>query len=476
MKSRILVLSIGSIFLAFLFFFSSCKKINESTRLGDDLVPAVDNVHTFEVALKGITRNILMIDSTQVAFSDLLALGNINDPEFGQTHANIDFTISPSTFGTYPFLKKDSVAIDSVILSLSYQGAYGDTLNNGIQTVRVFEIAQNSGFMDTLLYKFTDPSSDFATTGPQLGSATYPISKLKDSITLTRPRDTSKVANVLRIKLDNSLGERFRQYDTTNGPNGGYKNDSIFKTLFRGFALKADQAGNALSYFSLADISKTKLTVYFRTTGASKDTSSFDFYHATQGQTNYINRQNAGNYLAYLNNGAGDKIYLQSAPGSYVAIKIPDLDAFSNKVIHRAELFAAKISSTADQTFTPPSRLMLDRTNKLTPDTAFMLEQDLTTDVNGGIGFAAFGGTLRSDDTYRFNITRHVQSIVTKRQANDTLRLYAPLRTRLYNSNFKAYLPIPVIEAIAKGRVVLGGGSFADSASRLKLRIIYSDL
>jgi hypothetical protein len=474
-KSRILVLSIASGFSVFLFFFLSCNKINEATELGDGLVPAVDNVHTFEVALHAITHNILMVDSTRVGYNDLVSLGNINDPEFGQTHANVDFNISPSTFGTYPFVKKDSIAIDSVVLSLSYQGAYGDTLNNGIQTVRVFEIDQNSGFKDSA-YRFSDPSSDFATTGPELGSVTYIISKLKDSITLTRAGDTTKVANVVRIRLSNSLGERFAQYDTTNTANGGFRNDSIFRTLFRGFALKAEQAGNALSYFALADMAKTKLTVYFRTTGATKDTSSYDFHHAAQGQSNYINRQNGGNYLTYLNSGAGDKIYLQSAPGSYVAIKIPSLDVFSNKIIHRAELLALKIPSMSDDVFSPPARLILDRTNKGTPDTAFMLQLDLVTDVNGVVGFAAFGGTLRSDNSYRFNISRYIQTIVTKHEPNDTLRLYAPLRTTLFNSNFKASLTLPVIEAIAKGRVVLGGGTHSDSAMRLKLRIIYSDL
>src|SRR4029077_4071058 len=105
-----------------------------------------------------------------------------------------------------------------------------------------------------------------------------------------------------------------------------------------------------------------KLTVYFRATvGGKRDTTSFDFYHSTNGQSNYVQRQNGGNYLAYLNNGAGDKGYVQSAPGSYIAIKIPGLDAFGNKVIHRAEIVATKVPSLSDDIYTPPSRLILDR-------------------------------------------------------------------------------------------------------------------
>jgi hypothetical protein len=469
-KSRILVVSIGSIFLSSLFFLSSCKKVNQATELGDDLVPAVDNVHTFEIALSTVTDNVLFNDTTQVLYTNIVGLGDMNDPEFGHTHANIAFNISPSGFGFYPFTKPDSVAIDSVVLSLSYQGAYGDTLNDGIQTLRVFEIDPNSAFNSSTLYKYADPASDFATVGPELGSATFSIRNLQDTIPLIRGTDTSQVWNVVRIRLNNSLGDRFASYDTTNG----YKNDSLFKTLFAGLSVKADQAGNALSYFSLSDIANTKLTVYFRY--GKSDTASFDYYHITNGQANYVNRENGGNYLAYLNNVAGDKIYLQSAPGSYVGIKIPSLDAFGNKTIHRAELIATKIPSTADNVFIAPDQMMLDRKNSNTPDTAFMLEKDLVADAAGNIAFGAFGGVLKPDNTVRFNISRYVQSIITDHVPNDTLRLYAPLRTRLYNSLFKEYLDINVNRDIAKGRLVLGGGSYADSTMRLRLRIIYSDL
>lgn len=473
MKSRILVASTGAILLSSLFFLFSCKKINEATELGDDLVPAVDNIHTFEVALSTVTNNLLFNDTTEVGYSDLLALGDLNDPEFGHTHANIDFSIAPSSFGIYPFVgnNPDSLKIDSVVLSLSYHAAYGDTVNNGLQTVRVFEIDQNSGFNDTTLYKYSDPTSDFATTGAELGSKTFSIKSLKDSVTLIRGTDTTSVTNVLRIRLDNSLGERFAQYDTTNG----YKDDTSFQKLFRGFAVKADPTGNALSYFSLPDFTNTKLTVYFRY--GQSDTSSFDYYHVTtRGQANYINRENGGNYLTYLTNGGSDKIYLQSAPGSYVNIKIPSLDKLGNKTIHRAELVAVKIPSMADDIFSAPTQLMLDRKNSNKPDTVFMLENDLVTDASGNIGFNAFGGSLLPDNTVRFNISRYIQNIVTRHQSNDTLRIYAPLRTTVFNKNFNAYLPVPGIDAISKGRLVLGGGTYPDSTSRLRLRIVYSDL
>jgi hypothetical protein len=119
---------------------------------------------------------------------------------------------------------------------------------------------------------------------------------------------------------------------------------------------------------------------------------------------------------------------------------------------------------------------MLDRKNSNTPDTVFMLEKDLIVDASGTAGFSSFGGRLLPDNTVRFNISRYIQSVLTRHVANDTLRIYAPLRTKVFNSTFHDYLPLAVNGQIAKGRLVLGGGTYPDSTMRLRLRIIYSDL
>jgi len=147
-------------------------------------------------------------------------------------------------------------------------------------------------------------------------------------------------------------------------------------------------------------------------------------------------------------------------------------------VIHRAELIASVLPSVPTNIFTPPARLILDRINS-THDTAFMLQNDLVASTATGslsIDYANFGGKLETDNTYRFNISRYVQSIVTKHVSNDTLRIYAPVRTILRNTNLGQFLSVPVLNFVGAGRVVLGGGNYSDPALRLRLRIIYSDL
>ncbi|HEY0433097.1 MAG TPA: DUF4270 family protein, partial [Chitinophagaceae bacterium] len=425
----------------------------------------------FEISLNTITQNFAFNDTTPVVYTDPIALGDIDDPEFGHTHANFNFSIAPATLGTYPFVNRDSLSIDSVVLQMGYIAAFGDTVNNGIQTVHVFEIDPAAGFNDTTRYRYADPATEFATTGLELGSASYSVRSLKDSLHLVRGKDTAVVSNVLRVRLDNELAARFAAYDTSNG----YKNDSLFHQLFRGLSLQSDAGGNALTYFDLSNTTNTKLTVYFRY--GLHDTTSFDFFHTgVYGVANYVNRQPSGNYLTYLGNGATDQIYLQSAPGSYVKVVIPALDTFGNKVIHRAEIVGTKIPSAADDVFGAPSQLMLDRKNRNTPDTVFMLQNDLVASASGTIGFTAFGGSLLSDNAVRFNVSQYVQGIITKHQPNDTLRLFAPFRTNEFNSALNTTLSLRVTDAIAKGRLVLGGGTYPDPTKRLRLRIIYSNL
>jgi hypothetical protein len=119
-KNNKIALSIIAIVASVAIVFSGCKKINEATELGGGLIPPIDNINTFETFLDIETDNLLFADTTKVYFNDDLALGHIsNDPEFGVTHADAYFNISSSNYFTYPFINRDSVTIDSVILSLS---------------------------------------------------------------------------------------------------------------------------------------------------------------------------------------------------------------------------------------------------------------------------------------------------------------------------------------------------------------------
>lgn len=490
MKSKGLsvLLSILSIAL-----FFSCTKVNEATVLGDDLIPAVDNVNTFDTTISLDAAYHWFNDTSKHYISDNMALGKISDPLFGTATADMYFNLSSgaggTSYGAYPFgTDRNSVqGIDSVVLSLSYQSGYGDTLGSQF-TAQVYEIDPGSDFDKDTLYRFN--TAGFRTLPKLLGTKQFYTTSLDDSIPVLRKGDsTTKVANVLRIPLDSSVAKKLMSFDTSStSGNGGYYSDSVFQKLFKGLAVKATtSSGNgAFAYFNLSDLAKTQLIVYYRqitTSGTVDSAASTVFTHARYGQANSIIRNASGEYLANLDKPAAQNFYLQSSPsGSYVSIKIPDFEKFPNRVIHRAELIATQVADPNNPYFFPPNLLFLDHKGPYggtAVDTAYFFEKDILTTATGTFDYAGFGGKIKSDNTYRFNLTRYVQGLVTRKERNDSLRLYVPVRADVYEPTTKSILAYPynnILDNPAKGRVVLAGSRFADSARRLRLRIIYSNL
>jgi len=470
-----LISALLSLFLS-AFILTGCQKINDATTIGNGVIPAVDNISTFETTLYTETDNFLLTDSTRVLTTDVMALGHIqNDAVFGQVHADGYFSIVPPNSMIYPFYRKDSIiAIDSVILSLAYEGLYGDT--NTTSTLRVFEISQRAGYVDTTLYRYDHPS--FATTNQELGSKSFLLKRLKDTLTLIRRRDTTKVVNVLRIPLANSFGTRLSTYDTTQTSNGGYRNDSLFKSLFRGLAILSDNTGNGLTYVNPTS-TNTKLIVYYRVNkNGAVDTTFTEFYHSKTTQANLVKRIPGGEWASYLvnNQTSDDKVFIAASPGSGATIKIPGLDTLSNVVIHKAELILSPLATGQQGSFDFPPSLLLDRINTR-GDTALTFDLDMGTRDNFGsftYDIGRFGGTLLRDSTYRFDITRYVQKIVTNDSTNYKLRVYAPGRTNLFSPLYRYWGLVPVNSRVAYGRVVFAGGDYINPAKRLRLRIVYS--
>ncbi|RYY98682.1 MAG: DUF4270 family protein [Chitinophagaceae bacterium] len=473
---------------------SSCRKINEATELGGGLVPPVDNINTFDTVLDVHSNNVLRgDDSAFVGPSDEMAIGALNnDPEFGKTTADLYFHFGPTVYKRYPFVHRDSLpTIDSVVLSIGYTGNYyGDT--SAQVTFNVAEIT-DAEFKDSSNYAVNHAPFQ---TGASLGSKTFRLRELNDSVPIGIARDTFKVANVVRIKLNNSIGERLKNTDTS--VIGSFNSYGNFYRDFKGIAVTASSAENAIGYFTLADTVKTRLIVYYHeAAGQVRDTSSASFPHGIYGagyqttsgssndlkprgtQANLIQRTPGGPFQAALGNGiANDEVvYIQSEPGSGATIHIPGLSTLSNRVVHRAELIVTREPNVANNLFPAPPNLLLARGSGL--DTLRGVTDDsLTATIpSGSVNASLFGGNLMDDGTYRFNLTRHVQGIITNARPNDTLFLFAPFRYILKDTRFfGGQRAITVLPRIAYGRVAVSGGAFADRTRRMRMRIVYSKL
>lgn len=487
MKHKHLALTLGAIITSTFILLISCKKINESTTLGGDLIPVVDNIHTFDTTLEVQTFNdTFSITTDTTIYSSLYTnyLGQINsDPFFGKTDAKLFLELKPPSF-KYTFLNHpDSLHIDSVVLVLNYVETYGDTA--ALQTVNVYEVPQSSVFGDTT---FTLRKSNYEKAG-LLGSRTFEPFTLKDSVKVYK--DTT--ANQLRIRLDDAFGQRLLNYDTS-GVNGAYANDSTFRTFFKGFALES-VSGNAIMGFNLEG-TNTKLAIYYKDDNGDSPITQWDTAvayfsfadNATSASANFIKRDYAGTALAATTDGtttADNFVYIQNTPGSFATIKIPGLAGLNNSVVHRAELIMEQAYDVSDTIF-PPTNLYLDAYDP-SVSTFRTIPYDLSLDVSGNSNLGNFGAApINSKDAlgnnvknWRFNLTRYIQHVVNDTEPVYDLRLFAPLYVKeLYRpgvaGSTSTLVRIPVNAAAGKGRVRLGGGNHP--TQKMRLRIVYSKI
>jgi hypothetical protein len=465
-------------------FFAQCTKI-KVTDLGTDLLPAVDNVNTFDTSIEVISTNFLFGDSA-VPFMgrdnsnqpSAHVLGYIsNDPQFGTTNASIYLELKPP-FYKYTFENvEDSLQLDSVVLCMKYINTWGDT--NAVQQVNVYQVTQ------TLRNDTSYGTNTNVSYGQLLGTKTFAPKELNDSIF---PYG-QKLANQLRIRLNDELGNLFLAQDTAAGEP--YNNDSLFRAFFKGFAVVPEVSGaganaNALNYFSIGDTS-THLRIYYKyTKNGVTDTAArnFTFDNNTRsGHVNKIERNYSGSEFAQFipGNPAGDSlVFIQAAPGSYAKINIPELLAFKalkgNVMVHLAELNMSQIPegpASLNNILTPPTTLYLDY-----QDTTQKKQLPFVNDafITGTYSPLLFGGTNKPQTVngslnaeYKFFITRHVQGIITRNNPNFPLYLYAPFNAR-YPTLFIAF----GVNNLANGRVKLGGGS--NATRKMKLRLVYSKI
>lgn len=490
MKRRYPVLTFASLITAIAVLFSACRKINEFTEVGGGLIPPIDNINTFDTSLQvqvfndtfGILNDSLRLNGTDTHFLGLIN----NDPIFGKTNAEIYLELKPGSNdffsnGTYPFARKDSLFLDSVVLVLGYKERYGDSTIP--QLINVYELSQAFKADSSYLVR-EQPLAYGAQLNPG-GQFIFPR-LLDDSVKVFR--DTT--AGQLRLKLDTSFARRMMNYDTSNA----YRSDSAFKTYFKGFAIRSVSSGNSIMGFDLKN-ANTKLAFYYRfpKTGGGGDSSTVTYFTSFSqcNSANYVRRDYAGTPVAAA---AGVTVqapiaYVQSSPGTYVNIKIPDLPALGNRVIHRAELIVEQVYDPSDLLFAPPARLFLDAYDPSIQESNKYRSIPYSLDLspNSGFDLAGFGTVpLNSTDPFgnpikvwKFNLSRYVQHVVTGTQTSYDMRLYAPLVVALKTRTigFSGDIDVSGIyvgSSIANGRIRIGGGNHP--SQRMRLRIIYSKL
>lgn len=494
---------IGYIFLVIVNW--GCTKL-DTTTLGSDLIPVVDNVHTFADTLDIVTTQGVFDDTLKVTRNENNILGYISGDElFGLTEANMYMQFKPQS--AFPFYFGNAgdtlVGVDSVVLCLGYGGFWGDSVPPVHLEVRKID---QQNFVDSPNI-FRNIKYVPGTFSDLLGSTDVYIQKLKDTIRLRG----DSVNNQIRIKLSSTYAAELFERDTAaSSTKNAFRNDSLYRRYHNGFAITAT-SGNSIMYISPSD-AKTRLDIYFRrkkaNTGAldttvnsfTVNTSSPTFPSAT---TNYIKRT----FTPEVISPSTPSLYMVTGPGTYANLKIPQLDTIGNaagthnRIVHRAEIYMEQepqTGNTDDSIFSAPAYMYLDLVDTgatkwkpiyydLSPnepyDPDFKKPGYPYFPGSGGVDFNYFGGFARTRFNYTgekvvyytLNTTRHVQQILTKGTPNYTMRMF-PAYEMLYPQHTASSGSIPFNNPLARGRVRLKGGNYPDRLKKMRMVIIWSKI
>ena len=489
--------------MAFIYLFNlGCNKI-DTTELGADLIPAVDNIFTFADTFYINAVREQNTDTTRLFRTENHVLGSINnDPVFGKSKANIFLQLKPSFFPFFFGNAGDTINpsrnlathYDSVFLCLSYKGFYGDTTR--AQHLKVYQLAENtSNFSDTILQLLNfQPNQPYL--GNLLGETTVYQPELKNYTVLKTSRKDS-ITRQIRIKLSAAFLNTLVSRDSAQGSsNNIFYKDSLFKEKYKGFAVVADggSGANGFFYISLTDAA-TRLEVHYVAGNANKLDTAFTSLPFSVGSFAAVSASANANYLArdtssseFPNSSSPTALYLQTAPGSAISFKIPELALLNNRIIHRAEIFLEQIPGTSqNDVLAAPQYLYLDlidtgNTKKykpiyydLSPNEFYYPDNSNLFYPSQGIDQNYYGGFERklvdafgTRSYYTFNLTRYVQNLVTRHETNYAFRVYAPYNLHYYG--FK----LTYKNSLAYGRIKIGNGNNANY--RLRMRLVYSNL
>lgn len=449
-------------------FFSlvACK---EKSSVKPDLIPPVDNIHTFEVTNFNISVLNRKFDSIWTSDKDytMVSIGALNgDPFFGKTQAGLHIQFLPPSEGfTFP----SDCIMDSAVLSLPYNKfSYGDTARNNTLSLKAYQITDPFALGDGTRKYYAFEHLAYNVT--PIGSKTFTLGSLTDTVPVY---GTDTVGGLLRFRMSNAFCESFRTM-----PASATATNAAFLDFFRGIYLGPDTtvAQNTLASFALSGASSSlaysnvRMEFYYHTSSnATVQRSIFSFNSLLCSFFNGIYRNYSNSQVAQVfsnPNARPDSVILQGFPGFRTDITIPiDASVLPAAVINKAEMSLTLLKVGADDRFyAPPSIIMRtikdDGTEAVLSD--ILNGDDSTTNSSG----AAFVGGVATPVQiggsqyirYTFNLPRTLQKALSAGKTELKLRLLIPTAYQ------GAY------------RLVADGPKSANNDTKLRFNVIYTKL
>ena len=380
----------------------------EKSSIGVEVLPAGDLITTRNTIQENIQSFTHSEDSIRTDEASKSLLGSFTDSLFGNT--TIGFATQFRLYG-FPDFGPNPKA-DSVKLYLYYRIIYGDT--TATQRFNVYELESSLDVDDTYTQDVDLKSMSYSSL---IGGIDYKPKIRQDSTT------SDTFYQLINIPIHISLGEKLINADSLD-----MINNDVFLEYFKGLYIETEkQIGQGGAILSLEAVQS----------GNFNGSALALFYHndsiksVAGGDSALLMPYIISNYSARVNNIEHDYtetpfyqnlnsetnqdslIYLQATGGLKTRILIDGLSSWSDSVntaINKAELIF-QIDTIASQVhkFPPPTQMLftvVDSTGK----------EFLPKDYVFSPSF--YGGGLRSDYTYHFNITQHLQEIIDGKTGN----------------------------------------------------------
>ena len=365
-------------FILVITIFNSCTDPNN---LGLEVQPESDII-TFHV-----TENFTWQEGFTISEDSLpsdekisLLLGQINDPIFGENSAEFITQILLSANNN---IIGENPEVDSVILSYSYSGYYGEL--EDFSSVNVQEIDFDI-FKDSVYY-----SNSFNLENTNSLVNTFAIKKENES-------------PFLKISLKNTFGQKILDFGETI-----LQDNDVFLQNFRGLHVTANSQ-NTILYLN-PSASNTKLVIYYH--NSSQDSLELEFQ--LDNNTARVNLFNDKSNFSILNDQSYK--YIQSMAGYKLLVNINGLDSIkkvlSGKSINKATM-TFTIADDSQIDYPAHEKLLLVRLD----------DEDRNIFLTDYIieGESYFGGTLQNGE-YNFNITRYLYQLINNNSYTNKLYL-----------------------------------------------------
>ena len=351
--------------------------------IGLEVQPTSDNIIISDTSsINWQTSATESVDSLRTDEALSLILGEIDDSDFGNNrssfYSQILLTDNNTDLGTNP-------TVDSVVMSYTYSGYYGDLAD--FTSIDVL-VLQDNIYKDSVYYSTSFPI-------PTPAGMSY-----IESFSVSN--DTEKP--LLKVKLNNDFGDLILDLE-----NEGLKDNEVFLENFKGISVVAS-AQNTMLYLN-PDGSNSFLKIYYH--NEDSDSLSLDF--ELGGDAARINLFNP-KPLSNLTQVAG-KVYIQSMAGYKSKISITNKDSIRSllegKAINKVTMsFDVEIDSQDE--YEAHEKLVLVRVDN---EESNVFLTDFTVE-----GETHFGGKL-DGDIYSFNITRYFYQLLNNSSYTNDLYL-----------------------------------------------------